>query len=154
MSILVISKLKAPTTTKPRGQRESSRRCSFSSRGQITTSELPYLPTGGTGRGLGGNGSGGGTGGVGGAGLGDTGLLGIGNLHLMDRFTGATCRKLGKRERSRRQNPNPFDMKNCECAETTSARAVILDGWDRKRSSVQLQDSEKKTFAYKPKPSD
>jgi hypothetical protein len=60
-----------------------------------------YLPTGGTGGGLGGNGSGGGAG-AGGAGLGRDGLLGIDASPLKIAFTAAVCRKLDKREQSRR----------------------------------------------------
>jgi hypothetical protein len=56
--------------------------------------------TGGTGDGLGGKGSGGGTG-SGGVGLGGDGFSGM-ELWLRIAFTAAVCRKLDRREQSRR----------------------------------------------------
>jgi len=129
-----------------------------------------HLPTGGTGGGLGGNGSGAGTG-FGGVGAGGGLGFGEGSCGMLRKrrtlnvqrstfnsniawVTAATCRKLGIRARSLRQNPNPFDTKKRAFSETRPALAAILDDWGRRRDSVQLRDSEKTIFAYKLKPSD
>ena len=92
--ILHIWKPKAPITAKLPGVPGSNLRCGFFFRRWVGTIDLnrprggsgepAYLPTGGTGGGLGGNGSGGGPG-LGGVGLGRDGLSGIGAL-LLNRF--------------------------------------------------------------------
>src|SRR5207244_9896277 len=108
MSILVISKSRAPTTVRRRGPGASNPRYDFCFRppdqGVAATpwevrhscvrhlraasphaTATVYLPTDGTGDGLGGNGSGGGTG-VGGAGFGGDGLSDIDPPSKMNRI--------------------------------------------------------------------
>ena len=93
-----------------------------------------YLPTGGTGAGLGGSGSGGGTGfgGVGaGGGLGfgeePCGMFGKRRTLTVQRstynsnigwITAAVCRKPDKREQSRLRNPSPFDTRKRDRVKT------------------------------------
>jgi hypothetical protein len=82
---------------------------------RVRTDHGYNLPTAGTGGGFGGNGSGGGSGG--GTGPGGEGFSGIG-ISIKIAPTGAVFHTLDKHERSRRQNPNPFDTKKRDRPQT------------------------------------